>query len=181
MARIYLIGARASGKTTVGSRLSSLLACEFVDLDHFLCASAGKNVEEIVEQDGWEHFRKLESQALREASGKYRGEGHLVIATGGGVVLAPENRSFLQGMGHVFWLRAGAPTLASRLGQDPKSAQRPSLTGKPPIEEVQEILRQRADLYQSCAHAILDAEQGLDRICQQALDYLREKDLPLKA
>ena len=67
MARIYLIGSRGSGKTTVGRKLARALNFDFCDLDAYLCEREGCSIARIVERDGWQRFRELESAALAEA------------------------------------------------------------------------------------------------------------------
>ena len=161
---IYLIGARASGKTTLGRPLADRLGMEFVDTDSHMRDACGMTVARVVEQEGWEGFRRRESAALREVSRPGR-----VVATGGGMVLAPENRDFMRANGTVLYLSAPAGVLAARLGAEPCAAQRPSLTGKSVLDEISDVLEQRAALYGATAHHVLDASLGLDRLVEAAL------------
>ncbi|HBR06609.1 MAG TPA: shikimate kinase II, partial [Desulfovibrio sp.] len=70
------------------------------------------------------------------------------------------------------YLRGDAALLAGRLARDPAEAQRPSLTGRPLTEEVAEVMTQRAPLYESVAHAILDAALAPEGLLRQAVTAL---------
>ncbi|EGY26249.1 shikimate kinase 2 [Desulfovibrio sp. A2] len=151
--RVYLVGPRASGKTTVGKALAARAGWSFEDTDATVTATAGMTVEQIVAREGWEGFRRRESDALRATLGR---DG-LVVATGGGMVLAEDNRRMLREGGLVAYLCGSVELLAARLARDPQAAQRPSLTGRPIADEVAEVLAARDSLYRECAHAVLDA------------------------
>ena len=86
---IYLVGARAAGKTTFGGALARQLGCNYVDTDIHLRETTGETVADIVAREGWDGFRKRESAVLRAVTAP-----GTVIATGGGMVLAEENRRF---------------------------------------------------------------------------------------
>lgn len=164
---IYLIGARGCGKTTVGQALAAALGYDFCDTDYFLLQDSGKTVAQIVEQEGWPGFRRRESAALIAVT-----EPGKVIATGGGMVLAEENRQFMQDNGHVVYLNAPAEVLAARLEAFPDNAQRPTLTGRPIAEEMAEVLAARDLLYREAAHHIVDAMQTPDAVVQQIVNAL---------
>ena len=101
MENIALIGMAGCGKSTVGRRLAQELGREFVDADTEIEKLAGKPIPRIFAEDGEDHFRKLETQAL-EALGKRSG---LVIATGGGCVTREENYPLLHQNSRILWLR----------------------------------------------------------------------------
>lgn len=161
MARIYLTGARGSGKSTVGRLLASQLQWPFIDLDAFLCSGEGRSIAEIVRLDGWQAFRNLEKKYLANAS---RAED-VIIATGGGIVLDAENRVFMRASGYVFWLHASPEVLHERLARNPSHEQRPALTEKGMLEEINDILRQRKGLYENACHWIINAESDAGQIC----------------
>lgn len=163
--RIYLTGARGSGKTTVGKFLATCLGYGFCDLDYYLCEREGASIESIVTEGGWETFRRLEREALREAG---RGS-NLVFATGGGIILDETNRAFLMSTGRVAWLKAPAAALASRLAKNPQAALRPTLTGKGLLEEIDQVLNEREGLYARTCHYVIDAEGTVEEICDQII------------
>ncbi len=166
---IFLVGARAAGKTTAGRRLALELGLEFVDADHALEEKYGRTVADIVEHEGWEEFRRLESGLLREVTAG----GPQVVATGGGVVLAEANRGYLRERGLVFYLAAPAETLAARLAADPQTGRRPSLTGQPAAEEFVPVLTAREALYRETAHHVIDATAPVETVAAEILAHLR--------
>lgn len=166
---IFLVGARASGKTTVGEALAAALGWAFVDTDHLLQKQEQCSVAHMVDQHGWDYFRRKEGEYLRMAA-----KPRTVVATGGGMVLAEDNRRFMREAGTVFYLSAPASLLAARLSAQPGHAQRPSLTGQPLDQEVEDVLRQRDPLYRAAAHHALDAALSPADIAATALACIQE-------
>ncbi|XKM13138.1 shikimate kinase AroL [Orbaceae bacterium ac157xtp] len=167
---LFLIGARASGKTTIGKALAKALNYTFVDCDAYLLESTGKSVAEIVTEKGWDGFRRQESEILKEVTQPKR-----VIATGGGIVLTESNREFMRKNGTVIFLSVPAARLAERLTLDPKQAQRPSLTGQPINIEIENILKERLPLYSSASHYAVDADKNSDEIISNIKQLLEKK------
>lgn len=89
---IALIGMPGCGKSAVGRELARETGREFFDTDDMVAVRAGKSAEQILEDDGEETLRRLESAALCEVAAK----SGCVIATGGGVIKRPENRRALR-------------------------------------------------------------------------------------
>lgn len=164
---IYLVGARAAGKTTMGRLLAEKLNFSFIDTDVYLLESTKRTVAEIVEKEGWEGFRIRESQVLKEVT-----KPRSVIATGGGMVLADHNRQFMREMGIVFFLSAPAQVLAARLMKDPNIAQRPSLTGLSITDEMEKVLSDRHHLYMDSASHVVNVDCEEMKILSQMLDVL---------
>ncbi len=153
---IVLIGYRTTGKTTVGRLIAQRLGWEFVDTDVLIEQQAKKSIAEIVAQEGWQGFRRREKEVIAEVSAKE----NMVIAVGGGAVINTENVKNLKQNGILIWLKANADTIAKRLLKDKKTAsQRPSLTGKSVVEEIEEVLRERLPLYQQAADIEVDTER----------------------
>lgn len=164
---IFMIGARGAGKTTVGRALAQALGYDFVDTDIYLLQTSQLSVAEIVAREGWSGFRRRETQALHNTSAP-----HTVIATGGGVILAEENRQFMRARGQVIYLRSPASTLAHRLEDAPQEDQRPTLTGRPISEEISQVLLEREALYQAAAHFVLDGTHHPSIIVEDIMDAL---------
>ena len=162
--RIFLIGPRGSGKTSLGTVLAQKLGFSFTDTDDLVRAEAGLDVAGIVAVEGWEGFRRRESVALRSAA-RLRS----VTATGGGMVLDPANRAFMRTSGLVLYLRVPLEELHRRLTADLKPGQRPSLTGKEPLEELAGVLAEREPLYREAAHIIVEAARPLEEIADEVL------------
>lgn len=167
---IFMVGARASGKTTIGRALADALGMAFVDTDHYMLETSSLTVAEVVASEGWEGFRTRESEALRIVT-----QPGVVVATGGGMVLAQANRDFMRERGTVFYLCAPASLLAARLESSPESAQRPSLTGRSIVDEVNEVLAAREKLYRDTAHHVLDASAPPTAVVGQALQFLNTR------
>jgi len=166
---IYLIGARATGKTTVAARLAQETAMEFIDLDELISRRQSKSIKEIVAAEGWQFFRAKERQVLDEIS---QGQG-LVVATGGGAVLHEDIWPQVMASGVVIWLTAEVETIRRRLTADSKTAsQRPSLSGADPVAEALETLRQRTPLYQQGCHFSVAAEESPEIIVSNIIRRL---------
>lgn len=164
---IFMVGARGAGKTTVGSALAQALGYQFIDTDLFMQQAAQMSVAEMVAQEGWLGFRRRESLALQEVT-----QPSALIATGGGMILAEENRRFMRQHGAVIYLRAPASVLARRLEEYPEDAQRPTLTGRPIAEEMLEVLAAREALYQETAHYVMDGTLPPLQVVEQILAAL---------
>lgn len=147
---IYLIGPRASGKTSVGRLLAKKLARPFQDTDQLIVESIGMDISQYVESHGWDAFRDREAEVLADVSNA----GGLVVGCGGGIVLREKSRELLSD-GTVLYLKVTPAELRKRLSLDPNQAQRPSLTGKSIVDETLEIVEQRQALYEQQAHIIL--------------------------
>ncbi|MDR0217469.1 MAG: shikimate kinase AroL [Enterobacteriaceae bacterium] len=164
---IFIVGARGAGKTTIGNVLAEALSYKFVDTDDRIQVSSGMTIAELVKQHGWDYFRQLESQTLHAVSQKEQ-----VISTGGGMVLAAENRQYMRQNGIVIYLQAPASVLTERLSLNPEDSQRPSLTGKSITEEMESVLAQREQLYCECAHFIADATRTIENIVFDIRNYI---------
>jgi shikimate kinase len=152
---VVLIGARGSGKSTIGRKLADRLWQSFIDVDEQIIRRAGKTIRDIFEQDGEERFRELEIDVIREAAAL----PDQVIALGGGSLMREENRNALREAGHqLFYLRCDPNELARRIKADPTSgATRPNLTQfGGGIEEIKFLLAIREAIYRECMHAEVD-------------------------
>ncbi|MBI2430553.1 MAG: shikimate dehydrogenase, partial [Candidatus Levybacteria bacterium] len=149
---IVLIGMRGSGKTTVAKMLSKKLKKEIIETDDLIAQKAGMAIADVVKNHGWEYFRDLESEVIADVSKK----DNIIISCGGGVVTRAENIKALKRNGKLFWLQAGVNTLVNRIGDD---SNRPSLTGKKSgRKDLQEVLKQRYELYKNAADEIIETE-----------------------
>ncbi|MDE3019102.1 MAG: shikimate kinase [Nitrospirota bacterium] len=146
---IVLIGYRGTGKSSVGKVLAERLGRRLISTDAEVVRRAGLSIPEIVKQSGWDHFRDLESEVCQDLAG----QDGLIIDTGGGAVLRPQNVARLKTNGTLFWLTADVATIAARIGGD---SQRPSLTGsKSFVEEIDDVLRERAPIYAAAADHVV--------------------------
>jgi shikimate kinase len=165
---VYLIGMMGAGKTTVGRMLARRLKLEFVDSDHEIEARCGVKIPVIFEIEGESGFRAREAQAIAVLT-KLDG---IVLATGGGVVLAPENRRLLAERGTVVYLRATPEHLYERVRQD---RNRPLLATDNPLARLRELYRERDPLYRSVANLVVDTgRQSVQVLARGLLDKLGE-------
>lgn len=155
--RIFLIGYRGTGKTTVGRLLAARLEWTFVDADVYLESQAGKSIARIFAEDGEPVFRDLEARVLLELAQKPQ---H-VLSTGGGVILRAVNRVCLKTQGFVVWLQAKPELVWDRLQADPTTRdRRPNLTATGGMAEIQTLMAVREPLYRETAHLALPADRS---------------------
>lgn len=146
---LVLVGMTGVGKTTVARVLSVRLARTVWDSDQVIESRAGRSVREIFAADGEPAFRALESECLRDA---LESPVPLVIATGGGVVLAAANRAALRASGaRVVWLCADPATLVDRV----KAGGHRPLLDDDPAGTLQRMMREREPFYREVADAIV--------------------------
>ncbi|MBM4295496.1 MAG: shikimate kinase AroL [Deltaproteobacteria bacterium] len=171
---LVLIGFRATGKTAVGRHLAAQLNRSFVDLDQVLMEEAGQTIAEIVAREGWKEFRRRE----RELVVRYGARQGRVLATGGGVILDPENVRILRKNGIVIWLTADPETIQDRLALDGSwEVSRPSLTGKDTLSEVAEVLQARQHLYLAAAQIIINTEgQTVEEVADKVLAAVKARE-----
>ena len=101
---IIITGFMGSGKTTVARELALTLNRELIDLDHMIAEQLGRTAQEIIEQDGEDAFRKIETQTLRDVLAN---SFPRVIALGGGAWTIEQNRNLIQQYGGItVWLDA---------------------------------------------------------------------------
>ena len=150
-ARIFLVGYRGTGKTTVGRLVAARLGWVFADADDRLEEAAGRSITEVFATEGEAGFRDREAAVLAELSHQER----IVVATGGGVVLRPANRDRLAS-GFVAWLTADPTVIWHRIAFDPTSGtRRPNLTAAGGLAEVTAVLAAREPLYRAVADVIV--------------------------
>jgi shikimate kinase len=165
---IFLVGLMGAGKTTVGKLLAKHLNKTFCDSDHEIERRTGVDIPVIFEIEGEAGFRQRERTVIAELTAR----SNIVLATGGGVVLNPENREELRNRGTVVYLRATAEDLWLRTRYD---RNRPLLQTSNPKNKLVELFQQRDPLYQEVAHIIVDtSKQSVQSLVQQLERKLAE-------
>lgn len=164
---IFLVGMMGAGKTTVGRLLARRLGKTFIDTDHEIQARTGVSIPTIFEIEGEAGFRRRETAVLADLA---RGSD-LVLATGGGIVLAEENRRLLREHGTVVYLLASVDDLFSRTRHD---RSRPLLQTADPKAKLAELFTARDPLYREVADIIIEtSRQSVQTLVRQL-----EKRLP---
>jgi len=172
---LILIGYRCCGKTRVGRHLAGLTGYDFVDTDQRIESDCGADIGNLVTDKGWPFFRQTETRILTHLLCR----NNQVIATGGGVVLAPENRILIKENGFVIWLTADPSTIVRRLEADLKTlSQRPRFTDRSLFEETRNTLAARTPFYEDLADMTVDTTTGqspgeIAAIIRRRLDHVR--------
>ena len=162
---LYLVGMMGAGKSAVGRPLAEALGYRCIDADRAIEQVAGRSIAEIFAAEGEAGFRALETAVLGQIAGWHS----LVVATGGGVVIRPENWGHMQ-QGVVIWLDAGPELLLARLQAD--TTPRPLLQSDDPAARVQELLAQRLPLYSQADLRIAQGHESPDQVAQRVLQGL---------
>lgn len=148
MNRLFLIGPMGSGKTTVGRYLAERFGLEFLDLDQQIEKRCGVDITTIFDIEGEAGFRVREQAMLDELTQR---DG-VLLATGGGTVVNPDNRRILHERGLVVWLSTTVDQQLRRLARDQR---RPLLQAPDRRERLERLAETRNALYQECAHLII--------------------------
>lgn len=151
--KIFLIGYRGTGKTTLGKRLAHRLNLNFMDTDQLIEQYLELSIMDIIKTRGWDKFRQIEKQTLFNTEK----DENAIIATGGGIVMDPDNQQFMNQNGFCIWLDADIDTILFRLQSDhANNKSRPALTHKSLLAETDEMLKKRNPLYHHTAHMRID-------------------------
>jgi len=168
MQLVFLIGYRGSGKTSVARLLADKLSWGWSDADAVLELRHGRSIRQIFAEEGEAGFRDKEAAVLCDLAGLEK----QVVATGGGIVIRPENCARLRA-GKVVWLTATADVLWSRLQEDAMTAHRRPDLAQGGLAEIEELLRRRAPLYAACADLVVDtAEKSPEDVADAIYQWL---------
>jgi len=143
---LFLIGPMGSGKSAVGRLLARLLDAPFYDTDSEIERRTGVDISYIFEREGEARFRERESEVIDELT---RLEP-VVLATGGGAVVRPENRRCLSERGQVIYLQTSVEQQVQRVRH---AKHRPLLANVDPELKLEQLMSERAELYSSIADA----------------------------
>ena len=138
-----------AGKTTIGRLLAKQLGRTFYDSDKVIEERTGATIPLIFELEQEQGFRKREKAIVDELT-QYE---NIVLATGGGAVLDPDNRHYLESRGYVIYLHAPIEFLLQRTSRD---TNRPLLQTQDPQRKLQELMDIRDPLYREIAHTIIE-------------------------
>jgi len=167
--RLILIGPMASGKSTVGRKLSKRLNLDFIDVDKEVEISAGVSISWIFDVEGEKKFRERESKELIN----FVSANNCVIATGGGIILTAKNRSLLK-KGTVIYLETSIQTQLERTLNDNK---RPLIKESENVEQtLRELKAIRDPLYEECANiTINEGKNSHNAVVDEIIDQLNLK------
>ena len=150
---LFLVGLPGAGKSTLGRQLARRLHKQFVDADAELEQRLGVSIPTIFEIEGEAGFRDREEAVLADLTAL----ANIVLSTGGGAVLRPDNRVRLRDNGTVIYLHAEPSTLWGRIRH---SRNRPLLQTADPLSRLAELYRQRDALYRETATHVVESDRG---------------------
>lgn len=152
---VVLIGMRGCGKTVTGRELASLIRRPHIDTDELIIEREGRSIAEIFSTGGVSAFRRMEREVLQHV---LSGDS-AVVSVGGGAVLDPANVGLMRKHARVIWLTAPAEVLWQRISNDAgTTVSRPALTDRIGLEEVVQLLTERASRYEQAAHQSVATE-----------------------
>ena len=174
---IFFVGLMGAGKTTIGRLIAKQLGMVFYDSDHEVERKTGVKIPLIFELEGEAGFRKRETSTIEEL-GQLK---NIVMATGGGAVLLPENRELLKNNGIIIYLRGNVHDLWLRTRNDKT---RPLLQGGNIKQKLERLYIERDPIYTALADLIVDTgAQSAAEITshiEQLLQNLHAKDVAIK-
>jgi len=165
---VFLIGPMGSGKTAVGRQLSRQLGMPFYDSDTEIERRTGVDIAFIFEKEGEAGFRQREREAIEALTAMNR----IVLATGGGAVLLPENRRHLAERGCVIYLETSVTQQVDRVKQ---GRNRPLLSNVDTTTKLAQLMDDRAPLYKEIADLVISTDGR--RVRGVAEDILRQLGL----
>lgn len=169
MHHIFLTGLSGAGKSTVGRLTANLLGWQFLDTDEMIAAQMGQPAGQVLSNFGEERFRQLESEALQVASR----HGMVVIATGGGAVIAEANRRLMRERGLVIYLHTSVEIAWQRLAEQMRRSEaadvRPLVAGKDGQGKLHALYQTRQPWYEEAALHLTTNDETPERLALQVI------------
>ena len=159
--KIYLVGFMGAGKTTVARALGRRLGWRVEDIDQRIEGRERRSVAAIFAQQGEPYFRQQERQVL----GELLPDRHIIVATGGGTFVEPDNRAVMLADGAVAWLDV---PLADVIARVPADGRRPLAADRLQMEQ----LYARRRLAYAGAHVGIDASRPVPEVVERLLDWI---------
>jgi len=151
---IVLVGFMATGKTTLGKLLATMLGFDFIDTDQLIEKIEGQTISSIFSLNGESYFREKESEILD----LFKTSKNKVISTGGGIITLENNRKKLRNIGKVVYLESSPQWILTNLGRS--NTIRPLLKNeKDPINKINELLNNRKKYYEDVAEFKISVDQ----------------------
>ncbi len=169
MRNIVLIGFMGCGKSVVGRKLASMLQLTHIDTDQEIEKITGKSIVQLFAKDGQVRFRSEETLLLRKLAGRR----NLVISTGGGMVLNPENVALLKADGVLIHLYADPEVIYQRVKG---KRNRPLLNRGNLRERINELLKERSEAYNVAEFSIDTGKYSVNEVVEQIIQYLKERE-----
>ena len=159
--KLYLVGFMGAGKTTVARALGKRTGWRVEDIDERIESREHRTVASIFSQQGEPYFRQLERLAL----GELLPLRHIVVATGGGTFVEPDNRALMLADGAVAWLDLPLAQIIERV---PADGRRPLAADRTQMEQ----LFTRRQLAYAHAHVRIDAARPVAEVVGRLLELI---------
>lgn len=168
--KVSLVGFMGTGKTTVGKLLARNERLTFLETDRLIEKQENKTISEIFSEYGEKYFRQLETEVLHRIINE---KDDFILSTGGGIILAAENRRLLKEKTYPVLLQASPEEIYSRLKNDD---QRPLLEGENPRQKIRDLLEKRKEYYLEFENRI-DTEKKDPRVVARKIKKMLGDDL----
>lgn len=165
---VVLIGFMGSGKTVVGRRLAQRLGYGFLDTDQFVEGELGCTIAEVFSIQGEAYFRRLEARL----AGRLHALQNTVIATGGGMPLAPGNLERLRRAGAVVFLKASEADIVRRLERDTRRPLLRKGEAEPLEQRVHRLLGERLPTYEQADVVVETHGKSVNRVCGEIIRHI---------
>jgi len=169
--QIWLIGFMGTGKSRLARPLATALGWDALDIDTLIEQRTGDTVPAIFDRGGEAAFRVLESEVIEDAARRER----VVVATGGGSILAEANRNVMRERGFIVCLEARPDTIAARIRQSGGASERPLLRGADPLTAIAALKEARQPLYAQADFVIHTDDMTPDQVTHQVLTAFNEQ------
>ena len=167
---IFLIGPMGAGKSSVGRFLAKQLDMDFFDTDEEIEKSTGVDLGWIFDVEGEEGFRRREMAVVADIAKR----SHIILATGGGTVVVPENQEVLTARGNIVYLEVSLENQEPRVVND---IRRPLLQVSNRQEVLEKLQLEREPIYRSLANFTVKTDNRTVRaVADDILNWLREKN-----
>lgn len=161
---VILIGMPGAGKSTTGPALADKLGMGFADTDSLLVEKTGRELRDIVAEDGYEVFLKLQEELILSISYE-----DMVIATGGSVVCSDNAMRHLKKLGSIIYLKQSLMDVEKRLSPERRLARSKD-------KSVEQVYNERSPLYEKYADIAVDcSDKSVEAIVNEILIGLKEK------
>jgi shikimate kinase len=181
--KIILTGFMATGKTTVARALARRMAWPLLDCDAELAMRAGKPIHEIFRGSGEDSFRALERSLIAEITSDGKrcvqcgNPRPMVVATGGGAIVDPQNYSALRRSGLIVCLVARPEIIARRVSSGVKHRPMLERAGGSLKERIVELMEARAEAYARATFTIDTSDRSIEQVVDAILSAMAQHGL----